>query len=114
MANTERLEAIRQVRAALTAVTGARFDPNLSSADREQLESAYRQLDDLEDALIMQELSSRLEALKSDSAALGALAEQIRGRAASLQTVADLIEKAAKGVGVLVEIAARAASAGLI
>jgi hypothetical protein len=114
MANTERLEVIRQVRAALTAVTGARFDPTLSPEDRQRLESAYRQLDDLEDALIMGELTDRLETLKADSAELRTLAEQIRKQAASLQAIADLIDKAAKAVGVLVDIATRASSAGLI
>jgi hypothetical protein len=114
MANTERLNAIRQVRQALDAVTSARFDPALPVSDRQQLETAYGALDDVEGVLILQEISDRLDALRSDSTNLAALANQMKQSATRLQAIADLIDKAAQAIAALVEIVAKASTAGLV
>jgi hypothetical protein len=114
MANTERLNAIRQVRLALDAVASARFDPALPTPDRQQLETAYGALDEVEGVLILQEINERLDALRSDSDNLAALARKMAQSAQRLQAIADLIDRAAKAVAALVEIAAKASSAGLV
>ena len=113
MVNTERLNAIRQVRQALDAVASARFDPALPTADRQQLETAYGALDEVEGGLILQEIADRLDALRSDSAKLGGLAKKMAQSAQRLQVIVDLIDKAAKAIGTLADLAAKASSAGL-
>lgn len=114
MANTERLRAIQFVREAREAVGSARFDSALSVEERQKLEQANIELNNLEGELILREIRERVDALTNDCARLEALAKDMKQSAEKLKAIAEMIEKAAKAVAVLVEIASKASGAGLI
>jgi hypothetical protein len=113
MANTERLKTIKLVREAKNSVSKARFDPQWKKEERGKLEKAFNLLDQLEDDLILQEVSANVAAIQNASAALETVAKDIEAAIKKLEAIAELIHKAAMAAKVLADIAAKAASGGI-
>jgi hypothetical protein len=114
MANTERLKAIQRVRTALDAALAAQADDKLSDKQRERAETAALKLRVIEGRLIMEEMDDLVADLKKDVAPLRALVNQMKNDVKALRAVAEKVEAAAKAIGVLVDIATKAAASGLV
>ena len=114
MANTERLQVIRTVREAKASVRNARFESSIPARTRAKLETLYTMLDRLEDDLILCELDEALDALEKASGKIEAINQEIRETKKELEAITEKVEKATKAVKILVDIASRAASVGLI
>ena len=71
-------------------------------------------LDDLEDSLILEEISEQVTALKADAKDLTEVAGRIKAIDGALAKEAALVEDAAKAINGLVQVVTAAASAGLI
>ncbi len=71
MMNTERLTVLAKVRASKKAVSELLNDASITDEDRVLLERLEARLDQVEDDLILADLSERVQQLKSASSALG-------------------------------------------
>ena len=80
MMNTERLTVLAKVRASKKAVSELLNDASITDEDRVLLERLEARLDQVEDDLILADLSERVQQLKSASSALGRVVRQIRPR----------------------------------
>jgi len=114
MANTERLAALQKVRVARNAVQAARTKTGLSPEDQTALTKLFFDLDDLEDSLILEEISEKIDSLTTDAKDLAKVASEIKNAHAALAKEAALVEDAAKAVNGLVQVVTAAVSAGLI
>jgi hypothetical protein len=110
MANTERLTVLAKVRESKKAVQGLLADDSIVGKERALLESTEGQLDEAEDALILGELTDRVEDLKASSAALGKAVKKMEQSAKRIQKIADGVADAAKALKILADIAAKAAT----
>lgn len=113
MANTERLKAIQLVHEALNAALAAQANDKLSPTQRDRAETAALQLRVIEGRLIMEEMDDLVADLKKDVVPLRAVVNKMKGDVKMLQAVAEKIEIAAKAIGVLVDIASKAATMGV-
>jgi hypothetical protein len=114
MANTERLVALQKVRIARNAIQEALVNPAVSSDDKPSLEGLVSDLDDLEDSLILGDISDKVETITQDSANLN---ETVAGMTAATNTLAkelSLVEDAAKALSGLAAVVSLAASHGLL
>src|SRR5262249_5746538 len=111
MANTERLATIAQVRDAKNAIGGAQLAQGLTDAQRVDLVTLFWKLNDVESKLILQDIKAQIDTLVADSNDMEKIADDMRGKIAELNAVADKVDKAAKAIGVLVKIAELAAQA---
>jgi hypothetical protein len=114
MANTERLAALQKVRIARNAVQATRNALGLAPEDQTALTRLFFDLDDLEDSLILEEISEKIDSLATDAKDLAKVASEIKDAHAALAKEAALVEDAAKAVNGLVQVVAAAASAGLL
>ena len=112
--NTEIKNALIMVREAEKLVDEARQAPDLSEKQRNNLQSIYALLLDIDDQLVLQDLQQSIDKLKEDSNKLKTLANKIQQDVERWKEVADAVSKAAKGVGTLADIVAKAAGAGLL
>ena len=114
MANTERLAALQKVRMARNAAQAARATPGLTADDQTTLTKLFFDLDDLEDVLILEEISDKVDTMTADAKDLAQVAGEIKNANAALAKVAKLVEDAAKAISGLVQVVTAAASAGLL
>jgi hypothetical protein len=112
--NTEIKNALIMVREAEKLVDEARQDPDLTVKQRNNLQSIYALLLDMDDQLVLEDLQQGLVKLKQDSNRLATLANKIPQEVERWKKVAEAVRKAAKGAGTLADILARASSAGLL
>src|SRR5262245_4275080 len=112
--DTARLEAREKVVAARQALGEARRQPGLTPEQQDVLDRGYQELVDAEDTLAFEDLSGRVGALESAAASLGEVAKKIQKSIAGLKKVAEVVNTAAKVLGVLADIAAKAASSGIL
>jgi len=112
--NTEIKNALIMVREAEKLVDEARQDPDLTEKQRNNLQSIYVLLLDIDDQLVLQDLQQGIDKLKQDSKRLATLADKIPQEVERWRKVADAVRTAAKGVGTLADILAKALSAGLL
>jgi len=110
MANTERLTVLAKVRESKKSVQELLEDDAIAGKDRALLEGLEAQLDEAEDALILGELTDRIEDLKAASSALGKVIKKMEQSAKKIQKIADGVADAAKALKVLADIAAKAAT----
>ena len=110
MANTERLTVLAKVRGSKKSVQELLEDVAIVGKDRALLESLEAQLDEAEDALILGELSERVEDLKGASSALGKVVKKMEQSSKRIQRIAEAVADAAKALKVLADIAAKAAT----
>ena len=114
MANTERMNALKQVAEARKAVGEARQDSNLTPKQIQLLDDVYRELMDTEDTLIHEEIQDSIAKLNEHSKALGDLTTRLKRSTEQLKEVGETISTVAKIIGVLADIVAKAASVGLL
>jgi archaellum component FlaC len=112
--NTEIMNALMMVREAEKRVDEARQAPDLTEKQRNNLQSIYALLLDIDDQLVLQDIQQGIDKLKQDSNKLETLANKIAQDVERWRKIADAVHKAAKGVGTLADILAKAASAGLL
>jgi hypothetical protein len=112
--NTEIKNALIMVREAEKLVDEARQDPDLTEKQRNNLQSIYALLLDIDDQLVLQDLQQGIDKLKKDSNRLATLANKIPQEVERWKKVAEAVHIAAKGVGTLADILAKALSAGLL
>ncbi|MGR9107367.1 MAG: hypothetical protein ACU843_10610 [Gammaproteobacteria bacterium] len=109
MANTERMKVIQQVRAAKKEANAKRFDQSLSPESRAIMERLYSQLDDVEDELIMEEITARVEQLKRASSNLSAINREMAAAADNIAEFAAKVGQVADAIKILVDISVAAA-----
>lgn len=114
MANTERLVVLQKLREAKKAADEARTTPKLTPKQRKMLADLYVDLDSQEDTLIMEAIDENIAALREAGTRLEAVAQKIALESAKLQKVADVVDKAAKAIKILADIAAKAGSLGVL
>ena len=112
--NTEIMNALMMVREAEKRVDEARQDPDLTEKQRNNLQSIYALLLDIDDQLVLQDIQQGIDKLKQDSSKLETLANKIPQDVERWKKIAEAVHKAAKGVGTLADILAKAATAGLL
>jgi uncharacterized phage infection (PIP) family protein YhgE len=112
--NTEIKNALIMVREAEKLVDEARQDPDLTEKQRNNLQSIYTLLLDIDDQLVLQDLQQGIDKLKQDSKRLATLANKIPQEVEQWKKVAEAVRTAAKGVATLADILAKALSAGLL
>jgi len=108
MANTERLSVIKMVREAKRIAQNTRYDTELPVELRIKIEELFVELDRLEDDLILGEIEDKVSALEKSSKRLEKVSEEIKKESERLQALSSKIEKAAQGIAVLIDIAAKA------
>lgn len=104
MANTERMQIIKIVREAKLQVAESRKRKDLNVAQKKKLKEIYLIIDALEDDLILKEVAQNVEGLEKASEGLLALNSEIKEDIKDIEKVSEYIEKAAKGVGILVKV----------
>jgi hypothetical protein len=112
MANTERLSVLAKVRESKKSVQELLEDEAITRKDRALLENLETDLDEAEDALILGELSDRIEDLKTTSSDLGKVVKKMEQSARKIQKLAEGVAAAAKAMKILADIAAKAAAIG--
>ncbi|WP_428352918.1 hypothetical protein [Methyloprofundus sp.] len=110
MANTERLKVIQIVRQAKKSAGSARFDVSISSKKRKELEKLYIKLDEIEDMLILEEITNKVDALTQASTELEVINDNIRKNIKELEGIAEMVGRAANAVKILVVLAVQAAA----
>ena len=114
MASIERLNTIQLVRVALDSALDAAANDKLSQVQRDRAESAALKLRIIEGRLILDTVAELVADLKDDVKPLKALVNKMKDDVAVLKGVAKNIAAAAKAIGILVDIAAKAISAGIL
>lgn len=88
MANTERLKVIQLVRLAKKSTSSARFDTSISGKKRRELEKLYIKLDEIEDLLILEEISTKVDMLNQAATDLEVINADIRENIKELEGIA--------------------------
>lgn len=109
MANTERLAVIRMIREAKHVAQNVRYDATLSMDVRIKIEDIFVDLDRLEDDLILAEIEDKVAALEKAGRRLTKVADDVKKEDEKLAALCGKIEKAAKGLSALADIASKAA-----
>ena len=110
MANTERLSVLAKVRESKKSAQELLEDDAIAGKDRALLEGLEAQLDEAEDALILGELTDRIEDLKAASSELGKVVKKMEKSATKIQGIADGVAGVAKALKILADIATKAAT----
>lgn len=114
MANTERMNALKQVAEARKATGEARQVSNLTPKQIQLLDDVYRELMDTEDTLVHEDIQDSIATLNEHSKALGDLTTRLKRSTEKLKKLSNTINTVAKVIGVLADIIAKAASVGLL
>jgi hypothetical protein len=114
MANTERLAALARVRLARNAIQMAQGQPGLASDDQSRLVSLFADLDDLEDLLILQDISENVDSIWKDATELKEVVAGMASSATKLGRELGLVDDAVKAVAALAEVVVLASSHGLV
>jgi hypothetical protein len=116
MANTEVLNALKQVRTARKAVgeLQLQLQGQLTPEESNALNNVYSDLEDLEDLLVLEDIKDSIVQIKSDANDLKAIADQMKQVSQRLSAISDTIATVAKVVGTLADILAKATSSGLL
>jgi len=109
MANTERIQVIIAVRKAKLQVAKSRRRKGLSELQRKKLKELYLKIDEIEDDLILKVVSENVNELEEAAKGLLAVNAEIKNDIENIEEVAEYVEKAAKGVSVLVKVVTQAA-----
>ena len=107
------MNTLKLVTTAQQTVSTAELNTTLTDAQRSLLVRMYWDLDKLQQNLILTNLSQQVAALTASSNDLKAATQQLQGQVASLNNVAQDVNAAANAVGVLVNVLASAAAAGI-
>jgi hypothetical protein len=114
MANTERFAALQRVRAAEKAVDGALALPGVSDEDRSVLTKLEFTLEQLEDSLILDDITSQVASIRDAASKLTETVGDIDKASAQISSTLSVVEQAAEAVGALADIVSLASSHGLL
>jgi hypothetical protein len=114
MANAERLAALDKVRLARNAVQDTLANPNVVAPDRDSLESLVFALNDLEDTLILDNLTESVEAMREDGDRLSKVVAAMRAAGTQMAQEASIVNTAAEAVGGLAQLVSVALAHGLV
>ena len=103
MANTERLNVLKQVREAENSVTDTLNKPGLTTPQRKILDDLSDTLREIDNLLLLNELKDSVAELKSKSIKLTTINKQTKKQIEKLKEVADKVDKAAKGIDAIVK-----------
>jgi hypothetical protein len=109
MANAERLAVLAKVREQKKAVS-ASLNDGATDSDRGRLERLETLLDGIEDELILEELSERVDELKAAASSLTRIVGQMKKSAKKIQKIIDGIDDVARALKILADIAAKAST----
>ncbi len=112
--NSEKIKTLEQLHDAIDIVENARAIPDLSPAERLEIEKASVKLRNLERSIIRIKSTELVSSLTSDAESLLELATEMKASVDKLAGISSAIEKAAGIVGAFVNIVKSAAAAGLI
>lgn len=114
MASTEILNALKQVRIAEHEIAELLKKATLTVQERNLLQSCRDDLVDLDDKLVLEDISQDVEALRNDAKDLEGLTVRMKQTADSLGKIGTVVANVAKVVGALADILSKGAGAGLI
>ncbi|MCP4267016.1 MAG: hypothetical protein GY777_15840 [Candidatus Brocadiaceae bacterium] len=114
MANTEKMKVLQLVRETKNAIWDAWDGGGLDSAQESMMDKLYDDLDNLEDDLILSEISEHINKIRGCSKKLENVAKKIKKDIKKLKSIADKVDKVAKALKILVEIASKAGSLGVL
>ena len=114
MANTERLAAIQKVRLAYNAAQDARQRPGLTGAEQATLLNLALSLEDVEDDLILMDLSDHIEAISQAATGLKAAVDAISVAQSHIAHEVALVADAAKAIDGLASVLSTATAHGLL
>jgi hypothetical protein len=100
---------LETIRSAKKQINILRADPATSPDELDKLESAYIELDALDDDLIFQEIGSKVTELEKASAELTKLADEMSKSTENIQKVAGYVDLVAKALAGIAAIAAKIA-----
>ena len=103
-----------KVKIARERVGELRDTTDLTPAQMNLVDSIYILLLDLEDRLVLENLKKNIKQLQAKSAKLAEITTKMKKSIAKLKKVAKVVNDAAKAVGVLADILAKASSAGIL
>ncbi|HUU41724.1 MAG TPA: hypothetical protein VMW42_12365 [Desulfatiglandales bacterium] len=103
MANTERINALKQVHEAEDSVTNTLKKPGLTAPQRRILDELSDILKEIDKLLLLNELNDSIEELEGKSKKLKAINKRIKKQIENLEEVADKVEKAAKAIDAIVK-----------
>jgi hypothetical protein len=114
MSNTERLAVLQKVRIAHDAVEGDRVQNSLAGDEQTALTKLAFLLDDLEDTLILQDITTQVESIKAAAANLTDLVASMKQASAAIAKDLSLVNDAAGAVSALATIVSLGVSHGLV
>lgn len=114
MANTEKINVLKQVREAENVVTDTLEKPGLTTPQRRILDDLSDILREIDNLLLLNELNESIEELKVKSKKLKSINNRTKKQIEKLEKVADKVEKAAKAIDAIVKAFGILVSAGLI
>lgn len=112
--NTEKLNAIKEIKAAKNELQDKASELDAGSAERSKIETAIGQLEGVIWDLVNEELKDIVDQLKNESESLKTLAGQIKQAHEDLEEFGEKVEKVAKIISGLVEMVEAGIKAGII
>lgn len=112
--DTAKLKTLDQVSDAIDAVEDARAIKGLSAKDKLALENTAVALRNIERSIIKSVQDELITKLKSDTAALETLTDQIDNASGKLDKLAAVLQKTTQAVEGLINVITAAVGAGLI
>lgn len=103
-------EIVKEARAKVGELRGAE---DLTPKQMNLVDTAYALLVDLEDLLVLANLKASVEKLQDKADKLGTVNANLKNSIGKLKKVAKYVGQAAKAVGVLVDLVAKASEAGM-
>lgn len=114
MANTERLNALQMVSTARKAIGDARGQEGLTDSQQKLLDDTYSELEELEDTLVHEDIQDSIKTLQKSEDDLTSLVGRMKRSTDTIRDLSKNVDIAAKAVGALADIVAKAVSAGLL
>jgi hypothetical protein len=114
MANTEKINVLKQVREAENAVTDTLDKQGLTSSQRKILDDLSDILREIDNLLLLYELNESIEELKSKSKGLKSINNRIKKQIDKLEDVADKVGKVATAIDAIIKAFGILGSAGLV
>jgi archaellum component FlaC len=109
MANTERIEVIKAVRKAKKQISRVERRTDLIDTESVLLRTLYLKLDEIEDDLILKDIGENIDAFENAVNDINLISADIKENIQDIDEAIEWVEKASKGVGVLVNITTQAA-----
>ena len=114
MANTEKINVLKQVRETENLVTDTLEKPGLTSGQRRILDDLSSILREIDNLLLLNELNDSIEELEGKLKKLKAINKRAKKQIENLEELAHKVEKVTKGIDGIVKAFGILVSAGII